>query len=210
MLEIPLLLVHCLVGSSSFLLRFLCSRQSILWRSRLRAVPVLVFLLYGHTYCTTRWLGTSCCVSSLSSGPKCSASWLVWTRRLSLLVLTFFPSRGAPLGVSGPRCPSSWPAWTTGQCEGSQVQFLDKVFLLARCCPTFVLIQTVFYTVAFPQLQFITVVEDAFTLCPFHCRQARVARRHARLGPFLVVQFLDKLFSPVVVLRQVPILSKIC
>ena len=61
-----------------------------------------------------------------------------------------------------------------------------------------------------PQLQFITVVDDAFTLCPFHCRQARVARRHARLGPFLEVQFLDKLFSPVVVLRQVPILSKIC
>ena len=63
------------------------------------------------------------------------------------------------------------------------------------------------YTVVFPQLQFITIVDDAFTLCPFHCRQARVARRHARLGPFLVVQFLDKLFSPVVVLRQVPILS---
>ena len=84
---------------------------------------------------------------------------------------------------------------------------LEQGFLHARCCATCVLVQTVFYTVAFPQLQFITVVDDAFTLCPFHCRQARVARRHARLGPFLVVQFLDKLFSPVVVLRQVPILS---
>ena len=39
---------------------------------------------------------------------------------------------------------------------------------------------------------------------PFCCRQARVARHHALLGPFLEVQFLDKLFSPVVVQRQVP------
>ena len=45
---------------------------------------------------------------------------------------------------------------------------------------------------------------------PFHCRQACVARRHALLGPFLEVQFLDKLFSPVVVLRQVPFLSGQC
>ena len=45
---------------------------------------------------------------------------------------------------------------------------------------------------------------------PFLCRQARVARRHARLGSSLKVQFLDKLFSPVVVLRQVPFVSGQC
>ena len=45
---------------------------------------------------------------------------------------------------------------------------------------------------------------------PIYCRQARVAVHHALLGPFLVqtvqmvVQFLAKLFSPVVVQRQVP------
>ena len=39
------------VGSSiypTFAVLLLCSRQSILWRSRLRAVPVLVFLLNGE------------------------------------------------------------------------------------------------------------------------------------------------------------------
>ena len=40
------------------------------------------------------------------------------------------PSRCAPLGCLRPRCPSSWLEWTTGQCGGSQVQFLDKVFCL--------------------------------------------------------------------------------
>ena len=40
---------------------------------------------------------------------------------------------------------------------------------------------------------------------PFYCRQARVAGRHALLGPFLVqtvqmvLHFLDRLFLPVVV-----------
>ena len=42
---------------------------------------------------------------------------------------------------------------------------LGQGFLHARCCATCVLVQTVFYTVAFPQLQFITVVVVAFTLC---------------------------------------------
>ena len=45
---------------------------------------------------------------------------------------------------------------------------LGQGFLYARCCATCVLVQTVFYTVAFPQLQFITVLVVAFTLCsPF-------------------------------------------
>ena len=45
---------------------------------------------------------------------------------------------------------------------------------------------------------------------PLYRRQARVAGQHALLGPFLVqtlkmvVHFLAKLFSPVVVQRQVP------
>ena len=66
------------------------------------------------------------------------------------------PFRCAPLVVSGSR----WPAWTTGQCGGSQVQFLDKVFYMPvvvlrvvswsrQCCTLF----------SFPQLQFITVVD---------------------------------------------------
>ena len=62
----------------------------------------------------------------------------------------------------------------------------------------------------FPQLQFITVVDDAFALCSLSLSASRVAKRHALLGPFLEVQFLDKLFSPVVVQRQVPFLSGQC
>ena len=77
------------------------------------------------------------------------------------------PSRGAPLGVSGPRCPSSWPAWTTGQCGASQVQFLNKVFLYACYCVTCVLVQTVFYTEAFPQLQFFMLVVLLRAVFPF-------------------------------------------
>ena len=74
---------------------------------------------------------------SLSSGPRCLASWPVWSRwpfsacaRLGLLVSDDVPRAVLLLVVSGPRCPSSWLAWTTGQCGGSQVQFLDKVFYM--------------------------------------------------------------------------------
>ena len=77
---------------------------------------------------------------------------------------------------------------------GSQVQFSDKICLHACYCATNVLVQTVHDTVWFSAVQFITVVNDAFTLCsPFHCRQARVARRHALLGPLLVMQVLNVL-----------------
>ena len=54
---------------------------------------------------------------------------------------------------------------------------LGQGFLHARCCATCVLVQTVFYIVAFPQLQFITVVVVLSRCVPFHCRQARVAKR---------------------------------
>ena len=64
-----------------------------------------------------------------------------------------------------------------------------------------------FYTVAFPQLQFITVVDDAFTLCSLSLSAGPCCQASTLLGPLLEVQFLDKLFSPVVVLRQVPFLS---
>ena len=46
-----------------------------------------------------------------------------------MLVLTLTLARCSSW-LSGPRCPSSWPAWTTGQCGGSLMQFLDKVFSL--------------------------------------------------------------------------------
>ena len=83
---------------------------------------------------------------SLSSGPRCSASWPLWTRRnfsvrarLGLLVFDDVPRAVLLLVVSGSRCPSSWPAWTTGQlCGGSQVQFLDEVVVPVMCndiCP---------------------------------------------------------------------------
>ena len=67
---------------------------------------------------------------SLSSGSRCSASWPVWTRRIVRHVQGLVCCAVLLLVVSGPRCPSSWPAWTTGQCGGSQVQFLDKVFYM--------------------------------------------------------------------------------
>ena len=72
------------------------------------------------------------------------------------------PSRCAPLVVSGPRCPSSWPAWTTGQYGGSQVQLLDKVFympvIVLRVVPRSRQCSAV-HCLAFPLLQFITVVD---------------------------------------------------
>ena len=77
------------------------------------------------------------CSLLLTTGPRCSTSWPVWTRRicsacarLGLLGFDDVPCAVLLLVVSGPRCPSSWPAWTTGQCGGSQVQFLDKVFYM--------------------------------------------------------------------------------
>ena len=83
---------------------------------------------------------------SLSSGPSCSASWLVWTRRLGLLVLT----------LSLAQC-SSWclrpqmPVFLAGLDHRTVSRFTSAVlgqgFLLARCCATSVLGQTVLYTV---------------------------------------------------------------
>ena len=87
---------------------------------------------------------------------------------------------------------------------------LGQGFLHARCSAMCVLVQTVFYTVAFPQLHFFTVVVVAFTLCSFHCRQGPCCQASTLLGPLLEVQFLDKLFSPVVVQRQVPFMSGQC
>ena len=115
------------------ILRFLCccsiSRQSILWRSKLRADPVLVFLLNGQERIVRRG-GYALRAVSLPCRQAREARHHSWygTRRLGLLVLAFFPSRGAPLGVSGPQMPVIMAAWTTGQCGVSQVQFLDKVF----------------------------------------------------------------------------------
>ena len=50
--------------------------------------------------------------------------------KVGLLGFDDVPCAVLLLVVSGPRCPSCWPAWTTGQCGGSQVQFLDKVFYM--------------------------------------------------------------------------------
>ena len=84
---------------------------------------------------------------------------------------------------------------------------LGQGFLHARCCATCVLVQTVFYTVAFPQLQFFTVFVVAFTLCSLSLSAGPCCQASTLLGPLLEVQFLDKLFSPVVVRRQVPFVS---
>ena len=72
------------------------------------------------------------------------------------------------LVVSGPRCPSSWLAWTTGQCGGSQVQFLDKVFYMPVVCYVWCHgPDSAVHCLAVPQLQFITVVDP-----PFRCAVA--------------------------------------
>ena len=79
---------------------------------------------------------------SLSSGPRCPASWtrrILACARLDLLVFDDVFRAVLLLVVSSPRCPSSWPAWTTGQlCGGSQVQLLDEVVVPVVCnniCP---------------------------------------------------------------------------
>ena len=78
----------------------------------------------------------------LSSGPRCSASWPVWTRRLGLLVFDDVPravllllSQAQDARLHGRHGPD-------GQFGGSQVQFLDKVFympvvvVMSRQCST--------------------------------------------------------------------------
>ena len=69
------------------------------------------------------WLLFALCSFLLSSGPRCFASWLVWTRRtvlrfsavacarLVLLVMLYF-ALGSCVFVR-PRCPASWPVRTT-------------------------------------------------------------------------------------------------
>ena len=155
MLVAPLLVVSFFfVGSSNLSygsVLLLCYRQSILWRSKLRADPVLVFLLNGQ----------SVLYDAVAMHFVLFFFPVVRPERLGIMTgmdqeawfagFVAFPSRGAPLVVSGPRCPSSWPAWTTGQCRSSQVLFLDKVFLHAHCCATCVLVQTVLHSLAFPQ-----------------------------------------------------------
>ena len=100
---------------------------------------------------------------SLFSGPRCSASWPVWTRRilacarLGLLVFDDVFRAVLLLVVSSPRCPSSWAAWTTGQlCGGSQVQLLDEV-VVPLCATTYALVQ-LFITLEVPQVQLIIKV----------------------------------------------------
>ena len=53
---------------------------------------------------------------SLSSGPRCPASWPVWIRSTVMSVLVLFAGECAPRAVflslsSGPRCAASWPLW---------------------------------------------------------------------------------------------------
>ena len=79
---------------------------------------------------------------SLSSGPRCSASWPVWTRRilacarLGSLVFDVVPRAVLLLVVSGPRCPSSWPAWTTGQLCGQVHRCSSSTRLSCPLCAT--------------------------------------------------------------------------
>ena len=102
-----------------------------------------------HWYCKAGIVGDGApraVFLSLSSGPRCSASWLVWTRRLGLLVLT----------LSLARC-SSWclrpqmPVIMAGLDHRTVWRFTGAVlgqgFLHARCCATSVLVQTVLHTV---------------------------------------------------------------
>ena len=63
---------------------------------------------------------------------------------------------------------------TVWRCTGA---VLGLGFLHARCCTTCVLVQAVFYTVAFPQFQFFTVLVLLSRCVPFRCRQARVTKR---------------------------------
>ena len=75
--------------------------------------------------------------------------------------------RAVLLLVVRPQMPVIMAGMDHGTVWGFTGAVLGQGLLLARCCPTFVLVQTVFYTVAFPQLQFITVVDDASRCVPF-------------------------------------------
>ena len=92
-----------------------------------------------------------------SSGPRCSASWSVWTRRLGLLVFYDAPRAVFPSLSSGPRRPSSWPAWTTRQLESYRCSSWTRF----STCPLLCCVWCIgpdSAVLAVPQLQFITVV----------------------------------------------------
>ena len=139
----------------------LCSRQSILWRSKLRADPVLVFLLNDQS--------------------------VLYDAVAMHFVLCFFPVvRPEMLGIMAgmdheagfagfdvfplARC-FSWclrpqmPVIMAGLDHRTVWSFTGAVpgqgFLHARCCATSVFVQTVLYTfLASPQLQFFMVVDS--------------------------------------------------
>ena len=62
-----------------------------------------------------QWHVQDWAVPVCGSGPRCSASWRVWTRRI-LVQSVGFAGDSAPravfLSLSGPRCAASWPAWS--------------------------------------------------------------------------------------------------
>ena len=74
------------------------------------------------------------------------------------------------------------------------------------CCATCFLVQTVFYS-GVSAVAFITIIVVAFTLCSLSLSAGPRCQTSTLLGPLLEVQFLDKLFSPVVVQCQVLVLT---
>ena len=80
-------------------------------------------------------------VVCFSSGPRCSASWSVWTRRLGLLVFLRCSSRCVPFSVFRPRMPVFMAGLDHKTVGVLQVQFLDKVVYMP-----FVVLRVVYWS----------------------------------------------------------------
>ena len=86
----------------TFSVVLLCSRQSILWRSKLRADPVLVFFLNGQSVLYDAVAMHFVLCFFLVVRPERLGIMAGMDQEAWLLVFDAFPSRGAPLGTQAP------------------------------------------------------------------------------------------------------------
>ena len=114
---------------------------------------------------------------SLSSGPRCSASWLVWTRRLGLLVLTFVPRAVLLLVSQAPDARHHGRLGPQDSVEVHRCSSWTRFFSMPV-----VVLRVSWSRQCFTQWRFRSCSSSRssllFSRCvPFHCRQARVAKR---------------------------------
>ena len=158
---------HLLVPLQNAIQTFLCGGSKLpfgggVFQSRHSVrLPLSLLVLQGW-YCWS--LCTSCCVSLPVVRPEVLGIMAGMDQEAWFAGFDVVP-RAVLLLVS--QAPDARHHGRLGPQDSVEVHrcSLGQGFLYARCCATCVLVQTVFYTVAFPQLQFITVFVVAFTLC---------------------------------------------